>query len=253
MNTFWLGTHKPVWLGRTDVPLFVSRVTLSLYKKMPRALGRWALDSGGFSEISKHGRWTVSPEQYVGEVRRYRDEVGNLEWAAIQDWMCEPFIVEKTGLSVVEHQRLTIQSYDTLSALAPEIPWTPVVQGFERDEYLRHVEMYSSRGYDLSKLPIVGIGSVCRRQGTKGAEDIVRELARGGLKVHGFGFKTLGLRKVHDALESADSMAWSFNARKNPGIPGHTHKSCANCMEYALQWREKMLAKLDLDRRGRLV
>ncbi len=34
---------------------------------------------------------------------RYRDEIGCLLWAAPQDWMCEPWITAKTGLTVAEH------------------------------------------------------------------------------------------------------------------------------------------------------
>ncbi len=34
---------------------------------------------------------------------RYRDEIGCLLWAAPHDWMCEPWITAKTGLTVAEH------------------------------------------------------------------------------------------------------------------------------------------------------
>jgi hypothetical protein len=74
--TFWLGTHRPNWLGLTDVPLFVSRRTLAPRRTFPRARGVWALDSGGFSELSLFGEWQTSPRQYVAEVRRFRDELG---------------------------------------------------------------------------------------------------------------------------------------------------------------------------------
>ena len=43
-------------------------------------------------------------------VRLYRDEVGGLQCAAPQDWMCEPQIVAKTGLSVREHQQRTVEN-----------------------------------------------------------------------------------------------------------------------------------------------
>ena len=56
-------------------------------------------------------------------VRRYADEIGNLAWAAAQNWMCEPWIVEETGLSVAEHQRRTIENYLELRTKAPELPW----------------------------------------------------------------------------------------------------------------------------------
>jgi len=44
---------------------------------------------------------------------------------------------------------------------------------------------------------------------------------------------------------SADSMAWSLQARLLPPTPGHTHKSCANCLEFALDWRSDLLAGVD--------
>lgn len=77
-------------------------------------------------------------------------------WAAIQDWMCEPWILEKTGLTLDEHQRRTIESLRVLRELAPEIPWAPVVQGWAVADYLWHVEMYRDAGFDLTLEPIVG-------------------------------------------------------------------------------------------------
>jgi hypothetical protein len=61
MERFWLGTHMPHWLREVDVPLFISRNRLTRYKTLPRAIGPWALDSGGFTELQRYGRWTVSP------------------------------------------------------------------------------------------------------------------------------------------------------------------------------------------------
>ncbi len=62
---FYLGTHHASWLGRTDVPLFVSRRRLAGIRRLPRALGPWALDSGGFTELSMFGRWRTTAAQYV--------------------------------------------------------------------------------------------------------------------------------------------------------------------------------------------
>ncbi len=217
MLTVYLGTHMPGWLERPDVPpLFVSRRRLASRRRLPRAACRWALDSGGFTELSMNGRWHTPPEQYVGEVRRFAAEIGNLDWAAIQDWMCEPWILKKTGLDVAEHQRRTVESYECLRELAPELPWVPVLQGWAPADYLRHLEMYEARGHNLRALSVVGLGSVCRRQGTVDAERIIGALRRNGLRLHGFGFKVLGLRKVWKSLVSSDSLAWSFSARRSP-------------------------------------
>src|SRR5690242_4741899 len=95
---FYLGTHMPSWLTKTDVPLFVSHRRLlgelrpgrGARKTLPRARGPWALDSGGFTELQMFGEWRTTPAEYIAAVRRYRDEIGGLVWAAPMDWMCEP-------------------------------------------------------------------------------------------------------------------------------------------------------------------
>lgn len=174
----------------------------------------WALDSGGFSVIKGPDGYPQSAEEYAAEVRRWSDGIGMLEWAAIQDWMCESVKLELTGFTVEEHQRRTVQSWLDLRRIAPDLPWVPVLQGFTRAEYLRCVEMYAAAGTDLTALPTVGIGSVCRREDTAEAEAIIRELAGMGLRLHGFGFKLGGLERCRDVLASADSLAWSDGARR---------------------------------------
>jgi hypothetical protein len=243
--TFWLGTHRPNWLGLTDVPLFVSRRTLAPRRTFPRARGVWALDSGGFSELSLFGEWQTSPRQYVAEVRRFRDELGGMAWAAIQDHMCEPFILAKTGRALWQHQLSTVVSWMTLNDLDPTLPWLPVLQGWHLRDYVACAELYwRLAGTDLRNLPLVGLGSVCRRQGTAEAEAIVRELTGLGIRLHGFGFKTLGLARVAAVIGSADSLAWSFTARRRPPLAGCPHANCANCLRYALAWRVRLLARL---------
>jgi hypothetical protein len=243
VDRFWLGTHRPEWLAVTDVPLFVSRRRLAGRKTLPRARGPVAIDSGGFSELSLYGRWETPAHQYVAEARRFVAEIGNVAWLAIQDWMCEPHLLKKTGLSVAEHQARTIASYLELMSRAPELPWTPVLQGWERDDYHRHIDAYGRAGVDLRALPIVGIGSVCRRQATSEIVPLVRSVARAGVRLHGFGVKVLGLRQIADDIASADSMAWSFEARRQPVLlPGCTsHINCANCLRWALLWRDRVL------------
>lgn len=246
--TFYLGTHLPTWLSSLDLPLFVSRNRLCRIKrKYPKARGRWALDSGGFTELSQHGLWRSGAKAYADEVTRYADEIGKLEWAAPQDWMCEPWIIKKTGLSVAEHQKRTVENYIELRSLGIATPIIPVLQGWERSEYLEHVEMYQRYGIDLSTLPLVGLGSVCRRQREKEAGEIIHALRGVGLtKLHGFGFKKTGIRRYGSLLKSADSMAWSYAARRDIPLAGCVHKSCANCQRYALMWRSEIAIQRQL-------
>ena len=64
------------------------------------------------------------------------------------------------------------------------------------------------------------------------------------LRLHGFGVKLTGLESYGDALVSADSMAWSYSARRTHPLHGCTHKSCANCLRFALRWRDQVVTRL---------
>src|SRR2546423_119303 len=138
MPLFFLGTHQPGWLSTAPVPLFISDRRLRSYRRLPRATGSWALDSGGFTELSTHGDWShgPTPTEYAARIRRYRDEIGHLAWAAPQDWMCEPWILAKTSLTMVEHQRRTVDNYRHLTTIVPDLPIIPVLQGWTVADYL---------------------------------------------------------------------------------------------------------------------
>ena len=245
-GNFYLGVCEPNWLKTARVPLFVSRRRLLRVKRgPPRARCAWALDSGGFSELSMYGEWRTSLTQYVAEVDWIQSEIGGLDWAAQQDWMCEPFIIAKTGLSVEIHQRNTVENYLELMSVAPESPWVPVLQGYTLEEYLAHEDMFRRAGVRLAGLPLVGIGSICRRQHTTEAARIISTVAALGINLHGFGLKTQALQRIHLLLHSADSMSWSFTARRERiQLPGCTHKTCGNCLRYALVWRKRLIERM---------
>ncbi|QDH91686.1 queuine tRNA-ribosyltransferase [Mycobacterium phage Phrappuccino] len=244
----YLGTHMVNWLGTAGVPLFVSHRRLSRQKALPVAAAPWALDSGGFSELSMFGAWRTTAAEYVAAVNRYDQFIGQLEWAAPMDWMCEPDMIARTGLSVLEHQRRTVANYVELHALWGDVsdeqcPFMPVLQGYAVEDYLRCMDMYAEAGVDLHNVELVGVGSVCRRQHTSEIAAVFEAILATdeGLPVHGFGVKSLGLREYGHLLTTADSMAWSYNARKNPRLDGCTHKHCGNCMLWALRWRRNIV------------
>jgi hypothetical protein len=182
---------------------------------------RWIMDSGAFTELATHGRYRHGVEDYAAVVNQW---IGRGMLAAVaQDYMCEPFIIAKTGLSLADHQRLTIERYDALRPLTGAYVM-PVLQGYAIADYVGHLRQYGDR---LATGAWVGIGSVCKRQGKIGQIEsilIAIKRKRPDLRLHGFGVKTTALFSgvVRDALYSADSMAWSFAARKegrNPNDP----------------------------------
>ncbi|MGW9305831.1 deazapurine DNA modification protein DpdA family protein [Streptomyces cyaneofuscatus] len=248
---FYLTTHKRHWIKLTNKPLFLKSEHFTSAAKLYPALGPYAVDSGGFSELQRHGTWTRTPRQYVDDLRRIWECVGPYDWAAGQDWMCEDLIIHGgqagpltfagTGLSVAEHQRRTVNNFLELRSLAPELRIIPTLQGSTVPEYEDCRELYERAGVNLAAEPTVGLGSVCRLQSTTQGAAIVTAMAAHGLRLHGFGFKTLGLNRVGHLLASADSAAWSLHARHRPPMPGHTHKNCANCFPYAMNWRTRVL------------
>lgn len=238
MDIFYLGVHRPKWCEASAIPLMISRNTLARMKNIPVSSCDLFLDSGGFTEVSLYGRWRCDARSFACEMRMYSDVLGreHVKHISPQDWMCEPFVLNKTGLSVEDHQRLTVDNYIELRSIAPDLPFVPVLQGWDIADYDAHVEMYARAGIDLQDYDLVGVGSVCRRQKMQSAAAIIGMLSSYGLSLHGFGFKVTGLGYASAGLASADSMAWSYGARYNPPLPGCAHRNCANCWKYAEQW-----------------
>jgi hypothetical protein len=238
----YLGTHQPAWLAKElGVPLLVSHRRLVGRRSLPRASGPWACDSGGFTELSMHGRWRTTEHAYVAAIRRYATEIGRLDWAAPMDHMTEAHVLARTGATVRVHQQRTVSNYLRLRDLAPDLPIIPVLQGQSISDYHRCADLYEKHGIDLAALPLVGVGSVCRRQHTAEVEHIIRSLAARGYQLHAFGAKILGLGRFADAIASSDSASWSLRGRHVRGCTP-THRSESNCLRFALDWYSRLPA-----------
>lgn len=214
---FYVGMHQPCDLPKVDFAC-VSISRLRGRKSMPPAPKIGAIgDSAGFTEVARNGGYRETPAQFI-EVWRPFLGLPWLQAVASQDFMCEPFVLKRTGLTVADHQRLTIERFDALAALWPDDAapaLLPVLQGWTVAEYVAHVRQYADR---LREGMWVGVGSVCKRQGSVWlVEDILGAILneRPDLRLHGFGVKLTALQShfVRGALFSADSMAWSFAAR----------------------------------------
>jgi hypothetical protein len=256
--TFYLGVDRPRWLGDeglTGIPLFVSHSRLRNRRKFPRAVTRWSLDSAGFTDIGKFGEYQSTPQQYAEAAQRYANEIGMLDFAMPQDLLCDPDTRAITGLTVAEHQARAVRSYLELSNLAPDVPFIPVLQGWESDDYMRHAEAYYAAGVRLDEERRVAIGTLALRQQTREARDIIHRMADQGFRLHALGFKMKGLRKSSRWIASADSASWNIQGWRDGKLPECTHpkKNCAGCMRYALRWRERLLEYIAVPQQGSLV
>ncbi|OXM56436.1 hypothetical protein CFP71_13500 [Amycolatopsis thailandensis] len=208
----------------------------------------WILDSGAYDVVTRHGGFPDDAQTYVRAVRTYDMQIRNLAWASTQDYPCEPEALAKTGLTVPDHQVLSVQSYMDVTAwwqrLAPNrpSPFRPVVQGDTVEAYLRCWEMFGEQGVDLAAADLVGVGSICKLEKTDLPKvvDIVAALReRTQTQLHGFG--------VHaDAVplfDHVDSMSWSKAARvrraKHPNCTAW-HRVCNSCLIYAEEWHERV-------------
>jgi hypothetical protein len=273
-TTVYLTVNTVSWLWRdelADVPMCISRNRLAGYRSTPKParVPALLLDSGGFTELKDHGRWRLTPEQFLTEVRTHLAHIDGGQPIAVvqQDMMCEPVVIyggkTKDGVFVGtrqyidpdeamsyddlvhEHQRRSTENLVTLRRLAPDLHIVPVLQGFTRLQYARHAGMLEMAGIRLADEPLVGLGSVCRRQGTAEIDEIVRYFDTLGLRLHGFGVGIDGLALYGRRLASTDSNAWSFNGRRDVGLCPHgVVKHEANCPINARAWWTRARARL---------
>ena len=212
---FYVGLHQPADAQHFDLAC----ISINRLRNRRKAVdcGDVLVDSGAFTELAQHGRYRHTVEEYAAEIRRLHNAgIVKISAAVAQDYMCEPWMLEKTGLNIADHQRLTIERYDDLLSCELPVPVLPVLQGFAPEDYARHVADYGDR---LTFGMWVGVGSVCKRQGDPRAIIAVLQAIksiRPDLRIHGFGVKKTSLMHpgVREYLYSADSMAWSFAARK---------------------------------------
>ena len=237
MERFAVGLHMVNHAQHFDLA-FIS-VNRLRERKSHFVVGDWIMDSGAFTEIAAHGDYRHPVSEYAAQIRRWKD-CGNLLAAVSQDYMCEAHMLK--GRSIADNQRLTIGRYDALLAEDTGVYIMPVLQGYAPADYVAHLAAYGSR---LAPGAWVGVGSVCKRNGDpKAIERVLLAIktARPDLRLHGFGLKgtALGSGLVCELLHTADSMAWSFAARK---ARHHGDKSrSGNDWREARRWVDAMLS-----------
>jgi hypothetical protein len=226
---FFVGLHQPSDARHFEA-CFIS-VNRLRSRKAPFPVRAWIMDSGAFTTIAAHGGYPEPPEAYAAEIARWA-RCGELLAAVAQDYMCEPAMLARTGLTVADHQRLTIERYDVLMAARPAVRIMPVLQGYEPQEYVDHIRQYGGR---LRSGAWVGVGSVCKRNGNPAAIKAVLAAIheeRPDLLLHGFGLKSTALssEEIRAELHTADSMSWSYAARRE----GRNQNDWREAMKFAL-------------------
>jgi hypothetical protein len=102
--------------------------------------------------------------------------------------------------------------------------------------------LYDQAGVDLDEVPLVGLGSVCRRQATSEIEHLIRRLQP---------LPAARLRNQDVWAWPGTGTCWSRPtawpglrpAAVNPRAAPPSHRNEANCRRYALSWYDQVLAR----------
>lgn len=196
-------------------------------------IGELFVDSGGYSLMLSEGEHPPV-DDYLDTVEEYEADL----WA-VQDYPCEPDILDRYGRTVGDHQRRTTQAAEECLTRSEGrgISGTPVcvLQGWTVDDYLSHIDTLRDSGLLTEH---VGIGSVCRRNQTDTIRTIIKSVddeLSGQHKLHAFGVKNkiLSDPETRDALYSADTTAWYFrNYNKRTEIDDTWQEYVHQFLEY---------------------
>ncbi|WP_291536231.1 hypothetical protein [Brevundimonas sp.] len=189
---FFVGLHHPGDAQHFDRAC-ISRNRLAKRRK-PVACRETIIDCAGFKTIDLHGGYPHPASEWAAELHRlWTNGVVKITVAVSEDYMCEPWMLVKTGMTIEQHQRLTVERYDDLLVALhdlfdgpPPFEVMPVLQGYAITDYLRHIEMYGPR---LKPGMWVGVGSVCKRQGNVAIiEDLLSAIkeVRPDIRLNGF-------------------------------------------------------------------
>ena len=166
----------------------------------------WMMDSGVGGMFKGKAR-EFGIDRYAEILNLWKPPIA---WS--YDYPCEPSVRHKFRYTVKQAQERTtdntaylLEKYDRVNA---------VVQGWELEEYLEHIDQIKERGVLTEHL---GIGSICRRGQDKQIASIIRAIRKNvpqWVKLHGFGVKTSILNtEAKFFFHSADTSAWSIERR----------------------------------------
>jgi hypothetical protein len=192
--------------------------------KIVPSLHTFFLDSGGFTEIFRFGKYTFSSAEYYEYILNH-----DIDHFATMDYPCEPIVLQKTGKTVNEHIVMTVESNLDLMDCAGVVP---VIQGYAVDDYIYCCDLINDYG---GEKPLMAIGTMCKRTKVADAIAILQAVSKEfpHSQFHAFGLKKNFLPKVKDMIYSSDSIAWFYFQRG--GFP----KKIPAMQKYAADIRTK--------------
>ena len=206
----------------------ISKYFIASRFELPNSVERVILDSGGYSFYMKYGKYPFDLEKYIELVYLIQDQ-SPLFKVAILDYPCEPKLDRHRPMTNKERIDKTISNAVECFQADRKIPWLPVIQGYEIDEYSSCIDQYKDVGI---KSDYWAIGSLCSRKGQKmKIRNIVSSIVEytGDVKLHSFGLTLSYLSdpQIFNSIYSTDSSSWNYRARTMAEKPEMIRKHLA--------------------------
>lgn len=184
------------------------------------------MDSGAFTQLKKYGDFKLCVDEYLDIVNKFNPLF----------YVSQDYLVERTDSpnTVQTKQENTVNRFISLWARKQNV--IPVIHGSSVEQYRNHLKMYQ-----FPQGEYIGVGSLVGQKISFKVNvfNMLKE-ERPDLLLHGFGFKQQELcnSTLRSMVYSADSMAWSFIARRKGQDPNDP-KEAKNFEKQILSCGEK--------------
>jgi hypothetical protein len=134
-------------------------------------------------------------------------------------------ILVPRGLPIAEGVRRTVElgvevvaHAERLGALGRVVP---VLQGFDDpSQWLESLDLYKEHGITPQRFKLWGVGSICMMRSPRAVEEVLSAVRRalGDAEMHVFGISMNALRRVFPLIDSYDTSAWVYWAKKDGAV-----------------------------------
>lgn len=246
---------------RLQAPVLLSANAFSIWRREHLGIPEWyafdcrplrrlvgfdaALDSAGFVAMARYRFYPWTVEDYIRLAA-----AAPWCWFSAMDLCVEPEIARDEA-AVLDRIAGTVRLFRVCQREAATHGignrLVPVLQGWRPDHYLRCLD----RLPHIDDAPLLGVGSVCRRQ-LGGGDGILRlvdvlDRALGDMpaRLHLFGVKSEAMAALrdHPRIASVDSQAYGASARRRAYAAGRT-KSEIFLARHMVSFQRRQLALL---------
>jgi len=134
-------------------------------------------------------------------------------------------ILVPRGMSIAEGVKKTVELGVEVVAHAEKLGVldriVPVLQGFDDpSQWLESLDLYKQHGITPQRFRLWGVGSICMMKSPRTVERVLSAVrkALSDAEIHVFGISMNALRRVYPLINSYDTSAWVYWAKKDGAV-----------------------------------